>query len=58
MLKIYTLPIYNRFQLKLHKLTSYNARDCSGGVFDVFPIIGSVTGYGSRTYMVDVDIAN
>ncbi|KAK1677958.1 hypothetical protein QYE76_038806 [Lolium multiflorum] len=58
MLKIYTLPIYNRFQLELRKLTSYNAHDCGGGVFEVFPILGSVMGYGSQTYMVDVDIAN
>jgi hypothetical protein len=37
-LKTYTLPIYHRFQLELCKITSYNARDCGGGVFEVSPI--------------------
>ncbi|KAM0831333.1 hypothetical protein ACQ4PT_065626 [Festuca glaucescens] len=45
-------------KLELRKLTSYNARDCGGGMFEVFPIQGSVIGYGRRTYMVDVDIEN
>jgi hypothetical protein len=37
-LQTYTIPIYNRFQLELWKITSYNARDCGGGMFAVFPI--------------------
>jgi hypothetical protein len=57
-LKTYTLPIYQHFQVELHQITSYNARDCSGGVFEVFSIQGSVRGYGRRSYMVDVDFKN
>jgi hypothetical protein len=57
-LQTYTLPIYNIFQLELRKITSYNARDCGGGVFEVFPVQGTVYGYGRRTYVVDVDLEN
>ena len=58
MLETYTLPIYNRFQVELRKITSYNARDCGGGLYEIFPIQGSVFGYGRRSYMVACDLAN
>ncbi|XP_051221820.1 protein FAR1-RELATED SEQUENCE 5-like [Lolium perenne] len=45
-------------KLELRKITSYNARDCGGGVFEVFPVQGTVYGYGRRTYVVDVDLEN
>ncbi|CAM0943850.1 unnamed protein product [Alopecurus aequalis] len=54
----YTLPIYTRFQLELRKITSYNARDRGGGVYDIFAIQHSVFGYGSRSYFVSYDMAN
>ncbi|KAK1608726.1 hypothetical protein QYE76_032399 [Lolium multiflorum] len=61
-LQTYTMPIYNRFQLELHKITSYNVRDIGvieqGSIHEVFPIQGSVRGYGRRSYRVDADVAN
>jgi hypothetical protein len=36
-------------------ITLYDARDCGGGVFQIFPVQGLVFGYGSRTYIVEVD---
>jgi hypothetical protein len=35
-LETYTHPIYNWFQVELQKITSYNARDCGGGVLKYF----------------------
>jgi hypothetical protein len=59
MMETYALPIYNRFQVVLQKITSYNARDYrGGGVFEIFPVIRSILGYGRRTYKVDVDYDN
>nr|XP_051202161.1 protein FAR-RED IMPAIRED RESPONSE 1-like [Lolium perenne] len=61
-LQTYTMPIYNRFQLELRKITSYNVRDIGvteqGSIHEVFPIQGSVRGYGRRSYRVDADVAN
>lgn len=57
-LETYTLPLYNRYQLEMKKITAYNCRDCGGGVFEIFPINVSVYGYGSRTYRVEADIEN
>lgn len=54
----YMLPIYNIFQLELRKITSYNARDGGGGVFEIFTVQGTVFGYGRRTYVVEVDSRN
>ncbi|KAK1573031.1 hypothetical protein QYE76_017573 [Lolium multiflorum] len=61
-LQTYTMPIYHRFQLELRKITSYNVRDIGvteqGSIHEVFPIQGSVRGYGRRSYRVDADVAN
>ena len=57
-LETYTLPIYQKFQLELRKITSYNARDCGGGLYEVSPIQRAVFGYGKRNYMVAVDEPN
>ncbi|KAK1667254.1 hypothetical protein QYE76_055413 [Lolium multiflorum] len=61
-LQTYTMPIYHRFQLELRKITSYNVRDIGvteqGSIHEVFPIQGSVRGYGRRSYHVDADVAN
>ncbi|KAK1686794.1 hypothetical protein QYE76_047642 [Lolium multiflorum] len=61
-LQTYTMPIYNRFQLELRKITSYNVRDIGvteqGSIHEVFPIQESVRGYGRRSYRVDADVAN
>ncbi|KAM0903430.1 hypothetical protein ACQ4PT_018652 [Festuca glaucescens] len=61
-LQTYTLPIYNRFQLELRKITSYNVRDIGvteqGSMHEVIPIQGSVRGYGRRSYLVDADVTN
>ncbi|CAM0883369.1 unnamed protein product [Alopecurus aequalis] len=58
MRQTYTLPIYRKFQVELRKITSYNIREIGGGVYEVFPIQGSVWGYGRRPYMVAVDFQN
>ena len=58
MLETYTLPIYLRFQQELRKITSYNIRDHGVSVYEVFPVQGSVFGYGRRSYFVDVDLPN
>ena len=57
-LETYTLPIYQKFQVELRKITSYNARDCGDGVYEVSPIQRAVFGYGKRNYMVAVDVPN
>ncbi|XP_071674439.1 protein FAR1-RELATED SEQUENCE 5-like [Lolium perenne] len=61
-LQTYTMPIYHRFQLELRKITSYNVRDIGvteqGSIHEIFPIQGSVRGYGRRSYRVDADVAN
>ena len=44
----YTLPIYRKFQLELRKNTSYNLRDHGGSVYEVYPVHGSVFGYGKK----------
>ncbi|KAK1678193.1 hypothetical protein QYE76_039041 [Lolium multiflorum] len=48
--------------LELRKITSYNVRDIGvteqGSIHEVFPIQGSVRGYGRRSYRVDADVAN
>ncbi|KAM0828982.1 hypothetical protein ACQ4PT_067178 [Festuca glaucescens] len=58
----YTMPIYNRFQLELRKITSYNVRDIGvteqGSIHEVVPIQGSVRGYDRRSYRVDADVTN
>ena len=57
-LETYTLPIYDKFQIELRKITSYNIRDHGGGVYEVYPVQTSVFGYGRRSYFVDVDLPN
>nr|XP_051196586.1 protein FAR1-RELATED SEQUENCE 5-like [Lolium perenne] len=61
-LQTYTMPIYHRFQLELRKITSHNVRDIGvteqGSIHEVFPIQGSMRGYGRRSYRVDADVAN
>ncbi|KAM0860125.1 hypothetical protein ACQ4PT_046774 [Festuca glaucescens] len=50
----YTLPLYNRYQIEMRKITSYNCRDLGGGVYEIFPVQNYVYGYGSRSYLVHV----
>jgi hypothetical protein len=53
----YTMPLYHHFQMELHRITSYNDRDCGRGVFEIFSVQGYVIGYG-RSYIVNVDFEN
>ncbi|CAM0909987.1 unnamed protein product [Alopecurus aequalis] len=57
-LETYTLPIYRTFQIELRKNISYNICDHGGSVYEVYPVQGSVLGYGKRSYFVDVDLPN
>ncbi|KAM0824299.1 hypothetical protein ACQ4PT_070290 [Festuca glaucescens] len=53
-LDTYTLPLYNRYQIEMRKITSYNCRDLGGGLYEIFPVQNYVHGYGSRSYLVHV----
>jgi hypothetical protein len=54
-LKIYTRPLYLRFRAELRKVTSCNANQVDGHLFEVVPICGFVYGYRKRTYRVEAN---
>ena len=57
-LQTFTLEMYDKFQKELRKITSYNLRDHGESVYEVYPVQGTVFGYGSRSYYIDVDLPN
>jgi hypothetical protein len=53
---VYTRPIYLRFRAEIQKVTYYNDNHLEGQLFDVVPIVGSVFGYGRRSYRVVANV--